>query len=180
MLAMTTLDSEAKQATNAGSPDPGNTPTKAGENWDNLRKLTTGVQKQHRASNVRTGLVALLLILTFAFVAWALHAHLPGLVDFGKEVGDTVAKFTSSIPKPSRSERSNTFHNERRAQKKAHPNYPKVGHANSAPDAVYDPLLHPFYATALIDGRRVFLPSNDTVVVLDVASGRWTIQSESP
>jgi len=59
-------------------------------------------------------------------------------------------------------------------------NRANVRHAESRPDAAYDPLLRPFYATALIDGRRVFLTSNDTVIVLDIASGQWSIESESP
>lgn len=56
----------------------------------------------------------------------------------------------------------------------------KLSYVDPVPDAAYDRLLHPFYATALIDGRRVFLNSNDTVIILDIASGRWTIEAESP
>jgi hypothetical protein len=178
---MPILDSETKQSPAAAFADPAKKPAKAAEeNWDSLRGLTTGVQKQHRAANVRTAVFALLLILTFAFLGWVLHDHFPALVNFGKEVGDTVAKFASEVPKPSEPARSTGVQDQRSAHKKPHSNHAEIRHADSGGDEAQDPLLHPFYATALIDGRRVFLTSNDAVIVLDIASGRWTIESESP
>jgi hypothetical protein len=177
---MPILDSETKQSTPLGSAGPTKEPEKSGETWDSLRGLTKGAQKQRRAGNIRTALLALLLILTFAFMGWVLHDHLPALVSFGKEVGNTVAEFTSQTPKPSEPARSIAVQDQRRAQKKPHSKRAKVRSTDSRLDAAYDPPLHPFYATALIDGRRVFLTSNDTVIVLDIASGRWTTESESP
>jgi hypothetical protein len=177
---MPTLDSSTKESAATDSADPTLKPAKAGENWDSLRGLANGVQKQHRASNVRTALLALLLILTFAFVGSVLHDHLPGLVDFGKQVGNRVAEFSSQAPKPSEPARSTAVRDQRNANMKARSNRVKVRHAESGPSAAYDPLLQPFYATALIDGRRVFLTSNDAVIVLDIATGRWAIESESP
>jgi len=177
---MPTLDSATKESAATVSADPTIKPAKAGENWDSLRGLATGVQKKHQAANVRTALLALLIILTFAFLGWVLHDHLPGLVDFGKEVGNTVAKFASQAPKPSGPARSAAIRNQRSANMKARSNRAKFRHAESGFDASYDPMLHPFYATALVGGRRVYLTSNDTVIVLDIASGQWSIESESP
>jgi len=176
---MPILDSETKQSAIAGSLDPAKKPANAaGENWDSLRGLTAGVQRQHRAASVRTALFAALLILTFALSGWVLHDHLPALVNFGKEARDTVARLASSPPKPSEPTHSTALQDQRSAHKNPHSNRDKVRYANSGPNAANDPLLHPFYATVLIDGRRVFLTSNDEVVVLDIASGRWKIESE--
>jgi hypothetical protein len=178
---MPTLDSDTKQSPAAGPADPTKEPTKApGENWESLRGLTAGVQKQHRAATVRTTLLALLLILTFAFVGWALHDHLPAVVNFGKQVGDTVSKLASNAPSPSKPKRRTAAQDQRSARNKPSSNHAKRQLLVSAPQEAYDPLLHPFYATALINGRRVFLTSNNTVIVLDIASGRWTIESSSP
>lgn len=174
---MPILESETKQSTAPDSVGPAKKPEKTGESWDNLRRLTKSVQKQHRAANARTALFALLLIVTLMFIGWLLHEHLPALVNFGKEVGDTVTKLASNVPKASEPARPNAVQDQRSAHKKPHSNHNKVRHADSGS---YDPLLHPFYATALIEGRRVFLTSNDTVIVLDIASGRWSIEAETP
>ena len=177
---MPILDSETKQTAATDAADPTIKPAKAGENWDSLRGLATGVQKKRQAANVRTALLALLIILTFAFLGWVLHDHLPGLVDFGKQVGNTVAKFASQAPKPSEPARSAAIRNQRSAHMTLRTHHAEVRHAESRPDAAYDPLLHPFYATALIGGRSVYLTSNDTVIVLDIASGQWSMESGSP
>jgi hypothetical protein len=177
---MPVLDSATKESAATDSADPTIKPAKAAGNWDSLRGLATGVQKKHRAASFRTALLALLLILTCAFLGWILHDHLPSLVNFGKEVGDTVAKFASDPSKPSKAARSTAARDQRSAHMKPRSNRANVRHAESRPDATYDPLLRPFYATALIGGRRVFLTSNDTVIVLDIASGQWSIESESP
>src|SRR6185437_8135163 len=127
---MPILDSETKQSTATEPADPA---IKPGVTWDNLRGLTKGVQKQHRAANVRTALLALLLVLTFAFLASVLHDHLPALVNFGREVGDTVAKFTSQAPKPSEAARSTAARDQRSAHMKPRSNHAKVRQANSGP-----------------------------------------------
>lgn len=176
---MPTLDSETKQSPIAGSADPAKAPAKTGENWDSLRGLAIGVQKQHRAVIVRTVFLALLILTTLIFVGWVLHEHIPALVSFGKEVGETVAKFSANVPKPSEPARSTSVQDQR-TRKKSLPNHLRVRQAVVRSDPAYDLLNRPFYATAIIGGRRVFLASNDGTIVLDIASGRWTIEKTLP
>jgi hypothetical protein len=176
-------ESETKQATDPVTAAPAKIPDKLGEEWDSLRGLTNLVQRQRRSANVLTAIFALLLILTFAFVGWVLHDHLPALVDFGKQVSEEVSTFVANQPKPSTATHDANDLSARSAHKK-HRSFPaRVAYPDRADDSddsdeAYDPLSHPFTATAIVDGRRVPLVPNNRIVVVDVANGTWTMGLE--
>lgn len=175
-------EAETKQATDRVSAGPAKMPDKPGADWDSLRGLTKSVQQQRRSANVRTAVFALLLVLTFAFLGWVLHDHLPALVDFGEQVRGAVSTLIADQPKPSTATHDASDLSVGSAHKKhrfspARVTYPD--RVDDSSDEAYDPLSHPFVATAIVDGRRVPLVPNNRIVVVDVASGTWKLRSES-
>lgn len=174
-------ESEPKQAADLVSAAPAKIPDKPGAEWDSLRGLTNSVQQRRRPANIRTAAFALLLILTLAFVGWVLHDHLPALVDFGAQVSDAVSTFMASHPQPSTATHGANELSVRSALKKHRSFRARVAspdRGDDSPDEAYDPRTHPFVATAIVDGRRVPLVSNNSIVVVDVANGTWKAMSD--
>jgi hypothetical protein len=150
-----------------------------GKDWETLRGLTHGAQKQRQSVNVRTAAVALLLILTVSFLGWVLHDHLPALVDFAERVNKGVSTFMANDPKPSPAKQRADDLSAPSTHKKHQAFRARVPDPDRTPDETYDPLTHPFMATAVVDGRRILLVPNNRVIVVDVASGTWKMASES-
>ncbi|HKU20989.1 MAG TPA: hypothetical protein VJQ50_08250 [Terriglobales bacterium] len=148
-----------------------------GTDWDSLRGLTKNVPQKPRSTWLRTALLAVLLIVALAFLGLLLHDHMPALVSFGQELSETVHRFASGTPTPSTAAHGAALPDLRRARSKHRASNFSV--PESLPEQVDDPAFRPFYATAVIAGRRVALASNNGIVVLDVATGSWNFASQS-
>jgi hypothetical protein len=152
-----------------------------GASWETLRGLTDGAQKQRRSTNVRIVAFALLLILTFSFLGWLLHIHLPALVDFGEHVNKAVSTFMANAPKPSppkqRSDGLSARSTHKKHQSSRVRSYPD--RAETTSDDAYEPLFHPFGAMAIIDGRRIPLVPHNRIIIVDLVNGTWKVGSES-
>jgi|GEM_PF-1774973 hypothetical protein len=148
-----------------------------GTDWDSLRGLTKNVPQKPRSTWLRTALLAVLLIVALAFLGLLLHDHMPALVSFGQELSETVHRFASGTPTPSTAARGPALPDVRRAHSKHASSHVSV--PDYLPEQVDDPAFHPFYATAVIAGRRVALASNNGIVVVDVASGSWNFAPQS-
>jgi hypothetical protein len=146
-------------------------PPELGADWESLRGLTKNTYQPHRSTKVSTGLLAILLIVGLGSLALLLHNHIPALVTFGEEVSETVHQLVSSTPAPSTAVRGTELPDLRGARKQARSSRMRV--AESQPDQAYDPAFHPFYATAVVGGRRIALVSSHSVVVLDMDNGTW-------
>jgi len=146
--------------------------------WESLRGLTRNAYQQRRRSTaLRTTLLAVLIIVSLGSLGLLLHNHVPALVSFGQELSDTFDRLTSAAPTPSSATHGTAvpdLRSTRTSRRTSHAAVP-----DSPPDQAYDPISHPFYATAVIGGRRVALASNNGIVVLDVASGTWDFAPQS-
>lgn len=154
-----------------------NPPQDAGTNWESLRGLTKNAYHVRRSTRLRTALLAVLLMVGLGSLGLVLHNHMPVLVSFGEEVSETVHQLVSESPTPSTAERGTALPDLRGARKQARSSRATV--ADSQPDQAYDPAFHPFYATAIVGGRRVALVSNHSIVVLDMDNGTWKFGAES-
>ena len=153
-----------------------------GASWETLRGLTDGAQKQRQSANVRLAALALLLILTFSFLGWLMHVHLPALVDFGEHVNKAVSTFMANAPKPSppkqRSDGLSARSTHKKHQSSRARSYPDRTEKTSDDDA-YDPLFHAFGAMAIVDGRQIPLVPHNRIIIVDLANGTWKVGSES-
>jgi hypothetical protein len=149
-------------------------PQDAGTNWENLRGLTKNAYQSHRSTQLRTALLAALLIVGLGSLGLVLHNHVPALVSFGAELSETVHRLASGSPTPAPHEPalSEVPH----ARSRRRPTIAPVREAQPVP--TFGPEFHPFYATVVVGGRRVSLVSNNNIVVLDVAGGTWKYSSE--
>lgn len=147
-----------------------------GSNWDSLRGLTRNVPQKPRSTWLRTVLLAVLLLVGLAALGLLLHNHMPALVNFGQELSETVHRIASGTPTPSTAERGPALPDLRRPRSKHHVSQASV--PNSPPAQADDPAFHPFYATAIIGGRRVSLRSSNSIVVLDMGRGTWNFAGE--
>lgn len=159
------------------SPVRVNTPGDLGTSWDSLRGITGKAYEQHRSTRVRTALWSVLLIVGLASLGLVLHNYMPALVSFGEELSDTVQQLASRSPTPSSAARETAVPDLRGARKQVRPSRTRVAESQ-AEDQPYELGFRPFYATALVGGRRVSLVSNNSVVVLDMANGTWKFGSE--
>lgn len=159
----------------AGASAPVKPPQDPGTNWDTLRGLTSNAYQLPRSTRLRTTLLALLLIVALGSLGLVLHNHMPALVSFGEQLSETVHRFAAGSPAPSMPHEA-ALPDLRRARKQIRPSRAPV--AESQPDQAYDPAFHPFYATAVVGGRRVALVSNNSIVMLDMDNGTWTFDSE--
>jgi hypothetical protein len=151
-------------------------PQNVGTNWDNLRGLASNAHQQQRSTRLRTALLAVLLIVGLGSLGLVLHNHVPALVSFGQELSETVHQLASGSPTPSTAARETALPDLRGARKQSRPS--RVPVAQSQAEQSYDPAFHPFYATAIVGGRRVALVSNNSIVVLDMDNGTWKFGSE--
>ena len=147
-----------------------------GTDWESLRGLTKNTHQPDRSTKARPVLLAVLLIVGLASMGFVLRSHIPALVTFGEEVGETVHQLVSASPTPSTATRGTALPDLRAARKQ--PRSSRVRIAESQPDQAYDPAFHPFYATAIVGGRRVALVSSHSVVVLDMDNGTWKFGAE--
>jgi len=147
-----------------------------GTDWESLRGLTKNTYQSDRSTKIRTVLLAVLLIVGLGSVSLVLHNHIPALVTFGEEVSETVHQLVSASPAPSTAARGTALPDLRGARKQARSSRTPV--AESQPDQAYDPAFHPFYATAVVGGRRVALVSSHGIVVLDMDNGTWKFGAE--
>lgn len=159
------------------SPSPGKSPQEPGTNWDSLRGLTSNAYQPQRSTKLRTAVLATLLVVALGFLGLVLHNHMPTLVSFGEELSETVHRLASGTPTPSTATHEATVQDVRSPRSKHGSSHARVPDAQ--PDQAYDSAFHPFYATAVVGGRRVSLVSNNSVILLDVASGTWKLGSEA-
>jgi hypothetical protein len=159
------------------SPDPIKSPQDPGTNWDSLRGLTSNAYQPQRASRLRTALLATLLVVALGSLGLLLHNHMPALVSFGEELSETVHRLASGTPTPSAATHETTVQDVRGPRSKHASSHARV--PDFQPDQAYDSAFHPFYATAVVGGRRVSLVSNNSVILVDVASGTWKLGSEA-
>lgn len=151
-------------------------PQDAGTNWDSLRGLTENAYQSRHSTKLRTALLAVLLIVGLGSLGLVLHSHIPALVSFGEELSETVHQLASGSPTPSTADRGTALPDLRGARK---PNKPAPKRAaESQADPPHNFAFRPFYATAVVGGRRVSLVSNNSVVMVDMAAGTWTFSSE--
>jgi hypothetical protein len=154
-----------------------NSPQDGGSNWESLRGLTKNAYQPHRSTRLRTALLAMLLIVALGSLGLVLRNHMPALVSFGEELKETVHQLTERSPTPSTASRGTAVPDLHGERKQVRPSRTRV--AESQPeDQPYDLAFRPFYATAVVGSRRVSLVSNNSVVVLDMASGTWKFDSE--
>jgi hypothetical protein len=151
-------------------------PQDLGTDWESLRGLTKNTYQPDRSPKVRAGLLAILLVVSLGSLALVLHNDMPALVTFGEEVSETVHQLVSASPTPSTAARGTALPDLRGARKQ--PRSSRMQVVESQPDQSYDPAFHPFYATAVVEGRRVALVSNQSVVVLDMDNGTWKFGAE--
>ena len=172
-----TLKLSGKDESKGGiSPALVTAPQELGTDWESLRGLTKNGYQPDRLTTARPVLLAVLLIVSLASVVLVLRNHIPALVTFGEEVGETVHQLVSASPTPSTATRGTALPDLRAARKQ--PRSSRVRIAESQPDQAYDPAFHPFYATAIVGGRRVALVSSHSVVVLDMDNGTWKFGAE--
>lgn len=169
--------SEASEAKDTASSETAKKPLDPGSDWESLRGLTTNVYQKQPSTRLRTVLVAVLLMVGFASVGLLLHNHMPALVSLGKELGETVDRLTSPTPAPSTATRAPELPDLRHAHTKRRAYHASI--PDSPPEQAYDLASHPFYATTVIEGRRVSLRSSNNIVVLHVGSGTWNFASET-
>ncbi len=168
--------SEANEAKDTASSETAKKPLDPASDWESLRGLTTNVYQKRPSTRLRTALLVVLLIVGFASLGVLLHNHMPALMNLGEQLSETVDRLASPTPTPSTGARASELpdlrpaHNKHRSSH-AVPDFP--------PEQAYDPAFHPFYATAVIDGRRIALLPNHNVVVLDMGSGTWNFASET-
>jgi hypothetical protein len=176
--AMTsTLKLSGKDESKGGiSPALVTAPQELGTDWESLRGLTKNGYQPDRLTTARPVLLAVLLIVSLASVVLVLRNHIPALVTFGEEVSETVHQLVSASPAPSTATRGTALPDLRGARKQARSSRVRI--AESQPDQAYDPAFHPFYATAVVGGRRVALVSSHSVVVLDMDNGTWKFGGE--
>ena len=158
------------------SPALVTSPQEAGTDWESLRGLTKNTHQPDRSTKARPVLLAVLLIVGLASLGLVLRSHIPALVTFGEEVGETVHQLVSASPTPSTATRGTALPDLRGPRKQ--PRSSRMQVVESQPDQSYDPAFHPFYATAVVEGRRVALVSNHSVVVLDMDNGTWKFGAE--
>lgn len=169
--------SEANEAKDTASSETAKKPLDTGSDWESLRGLTTNVYQKQPSTRLRTALLAVLLMVGFASLGLLLHNHMPALVSLGEELSDTVSRLTSPVPTPSTTTHGSDLPDLRHAHSRR-----RASHASgpgSPPEQADDPTFRPFYATAVIEGRRVSLHSNNNIVVLDVGRGTWNFASET-
>ena len=168
--------SETDQSHTGLSAEPVTSPQSSGSDWDKLRSITQNAYHQKRSPNLRMPLLVLLLIVALGSLGLVLHNHMPALVSFGEELSQTVHRFASGSPTPSAATQSpaRTDLRPRPARRRS-----AAGVSPSQPEQAFDPASHPFYATAVIGGRRISLTSSDGIVVLDVAAGTWNFASQA-
>ncbi len=153
-----------------------NPPQDADTHWESLRGLTKNAYQVRRSTRLRTVLLAVLLMVGLGSLGLVLHNHIPALVSFGEEVSETVHQLVSPSPTPATAARETALPDLRGARSQARSSRKQV--AESQPDQAYDPAFHPFYATAIVGGRRVALVSNHSIVVLDMDNGTWKFGGE--
>ena len=68
------------------SPALVTSPQELGTDWESLRGLTKNTYQPDRSPEVRTGLLAILLVVGLGSLALVLHNNIPALVSFGAEV----------------------------------------------------------------------------------------------
>jgi hypothetical protein len=154
-----------------------NPPQNGDTNWEDLRGLTTNAYEPHRSTRLRSALVAVLLIVGLGSLGLVLHNHVPALVSFGEELKETVHQLTEGPPTPSTASNGTALRDLRSSRKKVRPARTRV--AESQPeDQPYDLSFRPFYATAIVGGRRVSLRSNHSIVLLNMDNGTWKFGSE--
>ena len=158
------------------SPDPLKPSQDLGADWDNLRGLTKNVYQKPRSNWLRTALLSVLLLVALASLSLVLYNHMPALVNFGQEVSETVQRFASARPTPPTVARGPAVPDPQGARRKHRASHPSL--PDSSPEQADDPAFHPFYATAIIEGRRVSLRSNNSIVVLDMGNGTWNFAPE--
>ena len=172
-----TLNLSGNDASKVGaSPALITPPQQLGTDWESLRGLTKNTYQPDRSTKIRTVLLAVLLIVGLGSVSLVLHNHIPALVTFGEEVSETVHQLVSATPAPSAAARGTALPDLRGVRKQ--PRSSRMRIAESQPDQAYDPAFHPFYATAVVGGRRVALVSSHSVVVLDMDNGTWKFGAE--
>lgn len=169
--------SEANEVKDTASSETAKKPLDPGSDWESLRGLTTNVYQKQPSTRLRTALLAILLMVGFASLGLLLHNHMPALVSLGKELSETVDRLTSPTPTPSTAARASELPDFRAAHNKHRSSHATVPDFSS--EQAYDPSSHPFYATAVIDGRRISLRPNHNVVILDMGSGTWNFASET-
>jgi hypothetical protein len=147
-----------------------------GTDWESLRGLTNNTYQPDRSTKALPVLLAVLLIVGLASLGLVLRSHIPGLVTFGEELSETVHQLVSASPTPSTATRGTALPELRATRKQ--PRSSRVRIAESQPDQEYDPAFHPFYATAVVGGRRVALVSSHGIVVLDMDNGTWKFGAE--
>lgn len=147
-----------------------------GTDWESLRGLTKNSYQPDRSTKASTALLAILVIVGLGSLGLVLRNHIPALVTFGEEVSETVHQLVSGTPAPSTAARGTALPDMRGARKQ--PRSSRMRVAELQPDQAYDPAFHPFYATAVVGGRRVALVSSHSVVVLDMDNGTWQFGAE--
>lgn len=151
-------------------------PQDSGTEWESLRGLTKNAYQPRRSTRFRTALLAVLLMVALGSLGLVLHNYMPSLVSFGEELSETVHQLASGTPTASTAARGTALPDLRDAHKVNRS--PRVRVAESQANQPYDLGFRPFYATAVVGGRRVSLVSNNSVVVLDMADGTWKFGSE--
>lgn len=164
---------EAKGTASSATAKPLDPPS----DWESLRGLTTNAYQKQPSTRLRTALLAVLLMVGLASLGLLLHNHMPALLNLGEQLSETVDRLTSPTPAPSTAARASELPDLRPAHNKHRSSHATV--SDFPTEQAYDPAFHPFYATTVIEGRRVPLRASNSIVVLHVGDGTWNFASET-